>query len=205
MEREAEILKDAVMATIRAPVAAERSVLEEDFETVVRDHQKRIYRILLFMLRDPDEADTLTQECFLRAYARRKAFRGEARLSTWLIRIAINLAQDQLRSRRRNFWRRMLRGKDTEAIPVADRRSTPEDAVLAREQATAIWTVAASLPLQQRMVFTLRFGEEMPLYEIAQTLGRHEGTVKAHLSSAIRTVRKALTGCETGDGRKAGG
>ena len=194
MKHEAGILKDAVMATIRAPAAAERSVLEEDFETVVREHQKRIYRILLFLLRDPDEADTLTQECFLRACARRKAFRGEARVSTWLIRIAINLAQDQLRSRRRNFWRCLLRGKNTEAMPVIDRRITPEDAVLAREQVEAVWTAVESLPLQQRTVFTLRFGEEMPLPEIAQALGRHQGTVKAHLSSAIRTVRRALNG-----------
>ena len=193
MEREAGILKDALMATLRTPAAAESCDLVDDFETVVREHQKRIYRVLLFLVRDPDEADTLTQECFLRAYRRGASFRREAKLSTWLIRIAVNLARDQLRSRRRKFWRRILRGKETATIPIVDRRSTPEGALLVQEKLSAVWTAVESLPLRQRTVFTLRFGEEMTLGEIGEVLQTSQGAVKAHLSCATHAVRKALS------------
>lgn len=185
-------MKNVLIAMTQAPAEKEQRIFPDDFETVVREHQRRIYRILFLLLRDPDAADALTQECFLRAYSRRSGFRGEAGLGTWLIRIAINLAQDELKSRRSTFWRCLLRGKEREAESLADRRHTPEDEILERERVAAIWTVVGNLPLQQRMVFTLRFAEEMPLAEIAHVMKIREGTVKAHLSYAIQAIRRAL-------------
>ncbi|HEV8383868.1 MAG TPA: sigma factor, partial [Candidatus Acidoferrales bacterium] len=76
----------------------------EDFDEIVREHQQRIFRFLRSLLRDSDAADTLTQECFLRAYRKRASFRGEASVATWLTRIAINLATDYRRNRRCAFW-----------------------------------------------------------------------------------------------------
>ena len=55
----------------------EREIAAEDFDRLVRLHQRRIYRVLLSVLRDAEAADTLTQECFLRAYQKRQSFRGE--------------------------------------------------------------------------------------------------------------------------------
>jgi len=180
------------MAITQALVETDRRMLSEDFEAVVHTHQQRIFRILMMLLRDPDEADALTQECFLRAYARRAGFRGEAAVGTWLVRIAVNLAQDQLKSRRNAFWRRLLRGKELEEQTVADGRRSPEDAFVARERAATLWAVVERLPVRQRTVFTLRFAEEMQIGEIAQAMKLREGTVKAHLSSAVQAVRKEM-------------
>ncbi len=78
------------------------------FDRLVQAEQRRIYRILLGLIRDPEAAETLTQECFLRAYRARDGFRGDASPETWLVRIAVNLGRDHLKSRRSGFWRRLL-------------------------------------------------------------------------------------------------
>jgi len=164
----------------------------EDFEAIVRQHQRRIFRVFVSLLRNPDEADTLTQECFLRAYSRRNGFRGDASPGTWLLRIAINLARDHLKSRRQGFWRSLLRGRESEAQAVRDARRTPEDAILNGERVAAIWIAVEDLPVRQRTVFTLRFAEEMSLGEIARAMNVREGTVKAQLASAVHAVRHTL-------------
>jgi RNA polymerase sigma-70 factor, ECF subfamily len=180
------------MATLEAPAATESFILQDDFEKIVRDHQRRIYRILYLLLHDHDAADTLTQECFLRAWSRRNSFRGDASLGTWLVRIAINLAQDQLKSRRQGFWRRFLRGKEKESASFADDRHSPEDTILLSERVGTIWAAVENLPPQRRTVFTLRFGEEMTLAEIAAAMKLREGTVKSHLYCAIDAIKRAL-------------
>ncbi len=185
------------------PASQERAgigALAEDFDRVVRDYQRPIYRVLFALLRDQDAANTLTQECFLRAWKQRSGFRGEASLGTWLRRIAVNLAIDHQRNRRASFWKRLFAappGADEEAGGDAVDRiaalpgdlASPERALLAREQAARVWQIAGALPLQQRTIFLLRFAEELSLEEIAQTMGIQVGTVKAHLFRAVHAVR----------------
>ena len=175
-----------------APGVTEGGIAPENFEAVVRENQKRIYRLLLALVRDSDEADSLTQECFLRAFRKRASYRGEASMSTWLTRIAINLAFDRGRNRRLVFWKRLLRGQDNAVETVVDSRRTPEESLLAREKADAVWSTVSRLPDRQRTVFVLRFAEEMPLDEIASAINLDVGTVKAHLWHATRAVRHSL-------------
>ncbi len=174
------------------PGVAEEQIAPENFETIVREHQRRIYRLLLALLRDSDEADNLTQECFLRAFRKRASYRGEAGVATWLTRIAINLACDRGRNRRLAFWRRLQRGQDDAVQTLADKRRTPEENLLVREKAGAVWSTVARLPDKQRAVFVLRFAEDMPLGEIASAMEVDVGTVKAHLWHATRAVRRHL-------------
>src|SRR5882672_9887024 len=75
-----------------------------DFDSVVHLYRPRIFRFLLASLGDRDAAETLTQDCFFKAYNARHTFRGDASLSTWLTTIALNLMRDHLRSRRMRFW-----------------------------------------------------------------------------------------------------
>lgn len=187
-------MSGALIEAVEPREAVRGRIHAEDFETIVREHQKRIYRILYLMLRDADEADGLTQECFLRAFARRAAFRGEASMGTWLVRIAINLAQDQRRSRRTSFWKRLLHGRrhEDKAQQGVNPCGTPEDAILAKEKVAAIWTAAENLPMRQRTAFLLRYGEDMTLQEIAVAMKLREGTVKAHLAGATYAVRREL-------------
>jgi len=104
----------AVSTTLSAPVAKMAEVLLDDFDQVVREHQKRVYRVVFLLVRDADVADTVTQECFLRAYSSRERFRGECSISTWLLRIAVNLARDHAKNRRASFWKRLV-GLETES------------------------------------------------------------------------------------------
>jgi RNA polymerase sigma-70 factor (ECF subfamily) len=177
---------------------AGETLTREAFEQIVAAHQQRIYRLLLTLLRDADAAQTLTQECFLRAYRKRAGFRGEASVGTWLARIAVNLARDHGRSRARRFWERVLgrEGRQEEAESQAerlpDRTASPERSLLAREGTATVWALAAELPGRQREVFLLRFAEEMSLEEIAQALDLEVGTVKAHLFRAVTVMRRRL-------------
>ena len=163
-----------------------------DFDSVVAAHWGRIYRFALASLRDRSAAETLAQDCFMRAWKGRSRFRGESSLSTWLMQIAVNLIRDHLRNRRLQFWRRTsgasVDGATAELL--ADTRSSPEMSASARQQLAAVWSATAELPERQRSVFLLRFVEEMDLLEIASTMGISEGTVKVHLFRAVKAVRE---------------
>lgn len=174
---------------------AANAELLEDFDSVVERHQQRIYRVLLGMVRDTDAAQTLTQECFLKAYESRSSYRGEASISTWLIRIAINLAHDYHRNRRMGFWRRLFAGCSDVSEVAARLQSgvaTPEQDLLAKEKLAAVWSAVEKLSPHQRAVFVLRFVEQMSLQEIAAATNLKLGTVKAHLFRALGAVRKQM-------------
>ena len=195
----------ALNRLIAAPLQRERissGLSAGEFDAIVRENQVRIFRILLSLLRDSDAADTLTQECFLRAYRKRAGFRGDASISTWLTRIAMNLAADYRKSRRRAFWSRLFGHQRTEVgeaavLNVADCQPSAERAFIANEQYSAVRAVVDELPPRQREVFLLRFVEEMSLEEIAQATGLAVGTVKSHLHRALSFVRQKMNSRST--------
>jgi len=167
----------------------------DQFDQIVRQQQRHVYRVLYTLLRDPDAADTLTQECFLRAHQKLASFRGECRLQTWILRIAVNLARDHIKSRRASFWRRLIGLEGTEGGAAGEYPApepSPERVLLAREELQAVWASVDALSPQQRTIFLLRFSEEMPLSQIADLLGLRIGSVKAQLFRAIATVRQKM-------------
>lgn len=167
----------------------------EDFDAVVAAHHRRIYRLLLGMVRDPDAAETLTQECFLRAYRGRASFRGEAGVAAWLVGIAVNLARDHARNRRVAFWKKLLVADGVALSEMAvGGRASPERALLVHEELRALWDAVETLSVKQRAVFLLRFVEEMSLDEIARATGMKLATVKTHLFRAVGAVRKKIRG-----------
>ncbi len=166
-----------------------------EFDALVAANRPRIFRFLLASLRDRESAENLTQDCFLRAYRARDQFRGASSPATWLMQIAINLVRKHETSSRLKFWRRALRPDlhpEDLGDWISDRQITPEEAVVAKEQVRAIWSVVAQLSERQRTVFLLRFVEDMDLLEIASTTGMKEGTVKTHLFRALQSVREKL-------------
>ena len=166
-----------------------------DVNTLCATYRSRIYRYALLSLRDPDLAETVTQDCFLRAYKAREDFRGDCSVATWLTRIATNLIRDSTRSRKFQFWK-VASSTAAEVGAVADRlRSpglSPETSLMVREELRGVWDAVENLPGKQRSVFLLRFVEEMELPEIATAMGLHVGTVKSHLHRALAAVRKAM-------------
>jgi RNA polymerase sigma-70 factor (ECF subfamily) len=174
-----------------AEIADARTTLA-DFDAVVRLHRPGIFRFLVASLRDPHAAENMTQDCLLRAYQARDGFRGAASVKTWLMQIAVNVLRNELRNARLKFWRRTQRSSVDFTVAsswLADGQTSPEAALVARQQLKAVWEAAHSLPERQRTVFLLRFVEDMELLEIAAATGMKEGTVKTHLFRALQTVR----------------
>ncbi len=143
------------------------AVSRDAFHRIVLEHQRRIHRVLLALLHDSDAADSLTQECFLRAFERRAGFRGEANIGTWLVRIAINLARDHTRSRRVAFWRHLMRnGRSNTGTTVAswvpDPGPSPDRALMARERLQAVQTSGGSTvaPAARLLSAPLRGGDD---------------------------------------------
>ena len=186
-------LTNALSAARSTPQEAV-AITAEGFDAIVRQHQRRVYRVILLLAKDRDAADTLTQECFLRAYQARDSFRLECRVDTWLLRIAVNLVRDHAKSRRAGFWKRLvaLDHRDEKANEAASRQPSPERTLLARAELQAVLESVNRLSGQQRTIFLLRFVEEMPLADIATVLGLKLGTVKAHLFRALTNVRAEM-------------
>ncbi len=192
-------MESALTTTMEMAASRGRTegIAAEEFDHIVRSHQRRVFRVLLSVVRDRDLADNLTQDCFLRAYQKRATFRGEASVETWLIRIAVNLARDHARNRRLAFWRNILQRpsppeQEAPETDIPDPGPSAERALLAREQLAAAESVLEKISPQQRLAFSLRFFEEMTLKEIAEAMQLEVGTVKAHLFRAVIAVRNKL-------------
>src|SRR6202142_951446 len=115
-----------------------------EFARVVASHRPQIFRFLLASTRDVDLAETLTQECFLKAHRNWASFRGDSSPMTWLMRIAINLQKDHWRNRRLQFWRHTQTNSVDlddagEWLPSGER--TVEQQLLAREQVARVWKI----------------------------------------------------------------
>ena len=134
-------------------VAAPAVLGLDDIEGVMRLYRARILRYAMFAVRDRDAAETITQDCFLKAYRARESFRGDCSLSTWLMQIAVNLVRDYARSKQFQFWKRA----QTSAVDVSEVTeflkhpgSSAESGVLAREQLKAVWAAVEKLSKMQR-------------------------------------------------------
>jgi RNA polymerase sigma-70 factor (ECF subfamily) len=176
-------------------MATAEDLAAEEFARVVATHRQQIFRFLLASTRDMDLAETLTQDCFLKAHRHWSSFRGESSAITWLMRIAINLQKDHWRNRRVQFWRHTRSNavdseEASEWLPSGER--SPEQQLLAREQLKRVWRAVDGLSERQRTVFLLRYVEELDIAEIGRATGLSEGTVKAHLSRALGRVRGEL-------------
>jgi RNA polymerase sigma-70 factor, ECF subfamily len=167
----------------------------QDFDQVVQRYWPRILRFLIATVQDPDIAETLTQDCFLKAYRNRASFRGASSVNTWLMSIAVNLFRDHVRTRRFQFWRKAQRSSvDSTLIGewLPDRKISPEQRALINDELQAVWEATRSLSERQRTVFLLRFVEELDTLEIAQATGLSESAVNVHLFRAVRSVRKRV-------------
>jgi RNA polymerase sigma-70 factor (ECF subfamily) len=175
----------------------------EDIDTLVRLYESRILRYVAFSLGDQDLAATITQDCFLKAYAHRASFRGECSVSTWLFRIANNLIRDQLRAKKFQFWRKAsARSVDVSELAsfLPSGASSPETMLLVEERTRHVNETLDDLSVNQRKVFLLKFAEDMNLEEISQTMNMPINTVKTHLRRAITAIRSRLGSQDVGRG-----
>ncbi len=167
-----------------------------EFEAWMAEEQQRIFLLCLRLLRNREEADSATQDAFLKAHQALQhiAAKEIASPGKWLTRIAVNTCLDILRSRRWLFWKRRLAHEDEQAILylLPSPRPGPESVVHSYDIARRISAALDRLSARQRSVFVLRHDENRSLEEIGEILGLDQGTVKAHMSRALRKLRKEL-------------
>lgn len=167
----------------------------DDIDALVRNYRARILRFVTFSTGDPDLAETLTQECFLKAYNGRASFRGDSSLNTWLTSIALNLVRDHQRTKKFKFWKQAR----ATAIDVSDvasfvssTESTPEAQLIAKQQVGRLSAILGTLSDNQRTVFLMKFSDEMDLQDISAAMNMPVNTVKTHLHRALKAVRTQL-------------
>ena len=187
----------ATCATLEWPLRAEGRAIREldDIDLLVRTHRSRILRFVTFSTGDADLAETITQDCLLKAYNARESFRGDSSINTWLTSIAVNLIRDHQRTQKFKFWKQ-ARATAVDVTDVASfiaaEDSSPEQQLIAREQVAKLSGIIESLSLNQRTVFMMKFGEEMDIAEISEAMQMPINTVKTHLHRALKAVRSQL-------------
>jgi len=165
---------------------------------IMQRHNRRLYRAARSVLHDDAEAEDVVQEAYVRAFTHLDGFRGEAQLSTWLTRIALNEALARLRQRRITVDLKDIDAIDDQGearvvyLPSARRDSDPEAAAAQAEVRRLLERAVDQLPEHFRVVFMLRDIEEMSVEETASHLGLRPETVKTRLHRARRLLRQSL-------------
>ncbi len=181
------------------PTVAQQERVEpgliRDFGPWMTAEQRRIYSLCQRFLQDRDEADSATQDVFLKAFQALK--RGGTDLedpARWLTRIAVNTCLDRLRSRKWQFWRRRPSSEDEQTILTMAASTSPEaeDRYFAGQIGERLNIALDRLSPRQRAVFALRHFEDLSLEEIGDMLGLDVGTVKAHMFRALAKLREDL-------------
>ena len=171
------------------------------FDQLVLRHQQTVFAVAVRMLGDPDEAQDVAQDAFVRAFRAITTFRREAKLSTWLVSITMNLCRN-----RRRWWARRRRvivaslddpvetEEGTIEREVADPAPSPAADAERREQGARLSAALQLLSDAERSIIVLRDLQGCSYGEIAEMLHCRVGTVKSRLSRARLQLRALLDG-----------
>jgi RNA polymerase sigma-70 factor (ECF subfamily) len=166
------------------------------YRVLVENHYQFAFRIACRITGDPDDAEEVAQEAFLRAYTQLATFRQDSSFSTWVNRIAMNKALNLVERRKRDLLDASRETSDPHAGEAAlqfpDGKAGPERLLLDREFTSLRQTAMASLTPMERTAFTLRHMEEMPIAEIASALHVPPNSAKQAVFRAVSKLRRAL-------------
>ena len=157
------------------------------FNLLVKKYQQKIYWHIRKMVVDHNDADDLTQEVFVKVWKNLSNFREDAALFTWLYRIATNESLNFLKKKRRRF---MLPINDVakELSKKIDNDPLIEGSEIERK----LQKVLLTLPDRQRLVFNMKYFEDLPYKEIAKILEVTEGSLKASYHIAVKKIQQLL-------------
>ncbi len=168
---------------------------KQAFDLLVRKYQQKIMNVIMRYVHDPDEAQDIAQEAFVKAYRALPKFRGDSAFYTWLYRIAINTAKNMLVSRGRR-----PPGSDVE-VEVAEQldagarlkdQATPESYIHEEEVLRTIKKAMDDLPEDLRTAIMLRELDGMSYEEIAEAMSCPIGTVRSRIFRAREAIDKKL-------------
>jgi RNA polymerase sigma-70 factor (ECF subfamily) len=158
------------------------------FNIVISQYQEQIYWYVRKIVIDHDDADDVTQNTFLKAWKGLSAFRGEAKLSTWLYKIATNESYSFLKKKRAHLFSSL----DVVQEQLANRLES--DSYFDGDEAERqLQKALLTLPHKQRLVFNLKYFEEMKYQEMSEILDTSVGALKASYHHAVQKIKKHLT------------
>ena len=172
---------------------------ERAFETVMRAHNRMLYRVARSILRDDAEAEDAVQEAYFSAYRNIASFRGGSKLSTWLARIVINEAYGRLRKQKQRGAVLPFdassheRVRTQEETMADDHAEQPDAAAMRAELRRLLERQIDALPEQFRTVFVLRDVEELSVEETAECLDVPAATVRTRAFRARALLRESLS------------
>lgn len=166
----------------------------DSFNQLVSRWERPIYALAYRTLGREEDARDVVQEAFLRAFRGLRGFKGEAKFSSWLYRITLNLCRDWARRERRAPLIQTPEG--TDPVDLADRQASPEesveDLVARREMSRAVAQAMADLPEEQRSAILLKEYHGLTFQEIADMLDCPLSTVKTRLYQGLSVLRRRL-------------
>ncbi len=170
---------------------------EESFNYLVGKFHRPVIHFLYRMVHNQAVAEEMAQEVFLRVYRARESYRAEARFTTWLYRIATNLAVNLARDRRHEKAAQTIYldepDQETGArVDVADARPTVEQNLLREERMAAIRSHVTALPERQRMAVLMHKYQGLDYRQIGEVLKLSESATKSLLFRAYQTLREKL-------------
>jgi RNA polymerase sigma-70 factor (ECF subfamily) len=182
---------------------------DASFDLLLQKYRTPLVNFLYRMVRDTATAEDLAQEVFLRVYRARKQYSPSAKFTTWLFRIATNLALNSMRDnrhRQKDVSIDAPTSPDEDAAPMQlpAQEMRIDEHMIERDRAEFIRGVIAALPEKQRVAVLLHKYEEMDYGEIARILDCSESALKSLLFRAYETLRVQLAPLVSASGRRAG-
>jgi RNA polymerase sigma factor (sigma-70 family) len=157
------------------------------FNQLVKIYQQKVYWHIRKMVIDHDDADDLTQETFIKAWKGLENFKGESQLFTWLYRIATNESLNHLAKKKRRFF-----------LPINDiteelsNKLEDSDMVSGDEIQLKLQKALLTLPDKQRLVFNMKYYDEMKYEDISEITGTSVGALKASYHLAVKKIEEYL-------------
>lgn len=182
MPHDSDLNESILVAHLREPATRRKA-----FEEVIAKYSEQLYWQIRRIVQNHDDADDLLQNTFLKAWTSLDQFRGEAKLSTWLHKIAINESlthMDQLK-------RRGMASLDSDNETAFRLHLIEADTNIDGDQLAArLRKAVASLPQKQQLVFNMRYYDEMPYEQISNILGTSVGALKASYHLAQKKIQQ---------------
>jgi RNA polymerase sigma factor (sigma-70 family) len=177
---------------------------EKAYRDLVRIYYRRVYATCLGIVQDVNEAEDAAQEIFIEVFRSVKNFREDAKLSTWLYRIAVNRSLDLVRSGKRKGKIVQIDGEVEGKLTGEHAFIHPGAALEEKEKSRLLYEAIDALPENQKAAFTLSRIEGMTQKEVAEALEIKEGAVESLLQRAKQNLRKMLVEYYSGDDRMMG-
>ena len=163
------------------------------FRMLVDRHKHMVFNVALRMLRNREDAEDAAQEAFLRAFRSIGTFRGQAKFSSWLVRIAINVSLSFAeRAYTKQTFVEFHEEADGAGPHLTNENMSPEEIATRKDFGERIRALVGTLPPRYRAVITLYYLEERSYQEVADILEIPLGTVKTHLHRAKEHLRKSI-------------